>query len=64
MFKVDNLGTFYLNAAVVPRYKKDEEGKTLVNFSWVEFCDNKLTYIAQRWYSISGKMENEEILFH
>ena len=64
MLKIDNGGTFFLNAAIVPRYKKDNAGRTLINFSWVEFCDNELTYIAQRWYSISGELESEEMLFN
>ena len=64
MLKIDNAGTYYLNAAIVPRYKRDIEGKTLVNFTWVEFSDKKLSYIAQRWYSLCEKLENEEILFN
>ncbi len=63
MLKIDNGGTFYLNTAIVPRYKNNDEGKTLVNFSWVEFIDNELSYISQRWYSISGELEREKILF-
>ena len=63
MLKIDNEGTFFLNAAIVPRYKKDNAGRTLINFSWVEFCNNELNYIAQRWYSISGELESEELLF-
>ena len=64
MLKIDNEGTFYLNAAIVPRYKKDTKGNTLVNFSWVEFSDNKLIYIGQRWYSIYGQLVKEEKLFN
>ena len=64
MLKIDNEGTFYLNAAIVPRYKKDTKGNTLINFSWVEFSDNKLIYIAQRWYSLYGQLVKEEILFN
>ena len=64
MLKIDNEGTFYLNAAIVPRYKKDAKGNTLINFSWVEFSDNKLIYIAQRWYSLYGQLVKEEILFN
>ena len=63
MLEIDNGGTFYLNAAIVPRYEKNEEGKMLINFSWVEFTDNNLSYISYRWYSIAGKIEKEEILF-
>ena len=63
MLEIDNGGTFYLNAAIVPRYEKNEEGKMLINFSWVEFTDNKLSYISQRWYSIAGEIAKEEILF-
>ena len=37
MFKIDNKGTIYFNTAVVPRYKTDEDGKLLINFSWIEF---------------------------
>ena len=63
MLEIDNGGTFYLNAAIVPRYEKNEEGKMLINFSWVEFTDNKLSYISHRWYSIAGEIAKEEILF-
>jgi uncharacterized protein (TIGR04168 family) len=63
MFKIDKEGTAYLNSAIVPRYKNNLEGKLLVNFSWVEFVDNKISNISQRWYSEAGEISEEEIFF-
>ena len=63
MFKIDNEGTAYLNSAIVPRYKYSADEELLVNFSWVEFVDNKISHISQRWYSESGEICEEEILF-
>ena len=63
MFKIDKEGTAYLNSAIVPRYKNNIEGELLVNFSWVEFVDNKVSHISQRWYSEAGDICEEEILF-
>ena len=63
MFKVDNKGTAYLNTAVVPRYKNNEEGKLFINFSWVEFEENKLKHVSHRWYSESGEICEEEKLY-
>jgi len=63
MFLIDKRGTAYLNSAVVPRYKKNEEGEIFINFSWVEFQNKKLSHISQRWYNNSGDMVSENILF-
>jgi len=63
MFKMDNKGTFYLNSAIVPRYKNNLKGELLVNFTWVEFTFNKLSHISHRWYSVLGEICEEEILF-
>jgi len=63
MFKVDNKGTAYLNAAVVPRYKTNEDGKLFINFSWVEFEEKKLKHVSHRWYSETGKLCEEEKFF-
>jgi uncharacterized protein (TIGR04168 family) len=63
MFKIDKEGTAYLNSAIVPRYKKNIEGELLVNFSWVEFVDSEISHISHRWYSESGEISEEEILF-
>ena len=63
MFKIDKEGTVYLNSAIVPRYKNNLEGELLVNFSWVEFVDNEISHISSRWYSESGEICEEEILF-
>ena len=63
MFKIDNKGTAYLNTAVVPRYKKDVEGKLLINFSWVEFEEKKLKQVFHRWYSESGEIYEEDKFF-
>ena len=48
MFTIDKEGTAYLNSAIVPRYKNNIEGDLLVNFSWVEFVDNKLSHISNK----------------
>ena len=63
MFQIDKEGTAYLNSAIVPRYKTNTKGELLVNFSWVEFIDNKLNHISHRWYSELGEICEEEILF-
>ncbi len=63
MFLRDKTGTAYLNAAIVPRYKKNEQGVIYVNFSWVEFENRVLRHVSQRWYSPSGLIESENILF-
>ena len=63
MFKIDKKGTAYLNSAIVPRYKSNESGQLLVNFSWVEFAESKLSHISQRWYSETGSLCEEKILF-
>ena len=47
----------------MPRYKNNVEGELLVNFSWVEFVDNEISHISSRWYSKSGEICEEEILF-
>ena len=63
MFKIDKEGTAYLNSAIVPRYKTNTKGEILVNFSWVEFEENKLKHVSHRWYSVLGEKCEEEILF-
>ena len=63
MFKFDKEGTAYLNTAIVPRYKTNTKGELFVNFSWVEFIDNKLTHVSHRWYSVLGEICEEEIFF-
>ena len=63
MFVLDKRGTAYLNCAVVPRYKKIGNDQIIINFSWIEFQDNKLTYISQRWYTELGDIFCEDILF-
>ena len=63
MFVRDNKGTVYLNTAVVPRYKKNNVGELLINFSWVVFEEMKLKYVSQRWYGDLGEIVEEEIFF-
>ena len=52
-----------MNSAIVPRYKKNIEGELLVNFSWIEFVDSEISHIYHIWYSETGKISEEEILF-
>ena len=63
MIQFDKNGTAYLNAAVVPRYKFYNDKNLTINFSWVEFIENKLIHISHRWYSEDGELKEEEILF-
>jgi len=63
MIEIDNKGTAYLNTAVVPRYKTNKDGTLLINFSWVEFKNNKLENIFQRWYSNDGRIKKEDVLY-
>ena len=63
MFKVDSKETIYFNTAVVPRYKTDEDGKLLINFSWIEFEKKELRHVSHRWYSESGEIHEEDKFF-
>jgi len=63
MFKIDSKGTIYFNTAVVPRYKTDEDGKLLINFSWIEFEKKGLSHVSHRWYSESGEIREEDKFF-
>ena len=62
MFQIDRNGTAYLNSAIVPRFKYSKQGKSLSNFSWVEFEDGKLKHISHRWYYDDGKLKEQQIL--
>ena len=62
-FKIDSKGTIYFNTAVVPRYKTDEDGKLLINFSWIEFENKELRHVTHRWYSVLGEICAEERFF-
>ena len=61
-FTVDRWGTAYLNAACVPRRRKDSDGKNLFHFSWVEFMNRHLIYVAHRWYLHDASIASEEVL--
>ena len=63
MFKIDSKGTIYFNTAVVPRYKTDEDGKSLINFSCIEFENKELRHVSHRWYSESGVIREEDKFF-
>ena len=63
MFMFDKRGTAYLNAAVVPRYSTGNDDQILTTFSWVEFNNQKLTLISQRWYSDLGSLYQEKKLY-
>ena len=63
MFITDKKGTSYLNAAIVPRYKRNLNGEIAINFTWVEFNNKKLSLVSQRWYSNDGNLEKENILY-
>tara|TARA_B100000963_G_scaffold152832_1_gene133126 strand:+ start:277 stop:1023 length:747 start_codon:yes stop_codon:yes gene_type:complete len=63
MFLIDKRGTAYLNCAVVPRYLKNEKGRVLITFSWIEFENSKLSNISQRWYDELGELISEDKLY-
>ena len=63
MFKIDRKGTIYFKTAVVPRYKTNEDGKSLINFSWIEFEKKELRNVSHRWYSESGEIREEDKFF-
>ncbi len=63
MFLLDRRGTAYLNCAVVPRYKRNEYGEIIINFSWIEFENKKLSHISERWYSEAGFLVDKNIIF-
>ncbi len=62
-FCKDNLGTFYLNAASVPRRTLDNNGEIITHFSWLEFIDKKLEYVCHRWYYCDSIIAKEVVLF-
>ncbi len=61
-FAKDHWGTFYLNAASVPRHVKDPLSNDLIHFSWVEFMNRHLIYVAHRWYLHDASIASEEVL--
>ena len=61
-FVRDAWGIPYLNAACVPRRGQDEKMRNLSHFSWVEFTDNKLSYVGHRWYLKDGSLVYQEKL--
>ncbi len=63
LFFIDKKGTAYLNAAIVPRYKKNKEDNLIINFSWIIFKNGKIKEISQRWYTEEGVLDDSEILF-
>ena len=63
MFKIDSKGTIYFNTAVVPRYKTGDNGKLLINFSWVEIEKKQIRHISHRWYSESGEICEQNRFF-
>ena len=62
-FLKDRWGTVYLNAASVPRFVEDQAGNTLRHFSWVEFVNGNLNYVAHKWFRRDASVASEMILF-
>ena len=63
----DRAGTFYINAACVPRHGRDAQGRELRHFSWVELeADGQggaeLLQASHRWYGLEGDLLYEEVL--
>ncbi len=62
-FFEDVWGTYYLNAACVPRRGIDSLGRNLSHLSWVEFRNSKLSFAAHRWYLPDASIAYEQTLF-
>ena len=43
---------------------KDLEGNILCHFSWIEFVDDHLKYVAHRWFRNDGSIAKEQILLN
>ena len=59
----DCWGTFYLNAACVPRAGRDKNGRKVFHFSWVEFFNRRVDLVAHRWFFEDSSIAYEELLF-
>ena len=55
--------TLYLNAASVPRIKKDERGDRLYNFSLVTLTHGRVTQAKSVWINEDMAIQQEEILY-
>ncbi len=62
-FVRDRAGTAYLNAACVPRHSRDQAGRALRHFSWVELQDGALLVASHRWYGLDGRLLYQERLW-
>lgn len=63
----DRQGTVYLNAAFVPRHGRDQEGRELRHFSWVELVPDgrggaQVLLASHRWYGLAGQLLYEDVV--
>ena len=63
-FVKDTCGTYYLNAASVPRRGMDDFGNEVCHFSWVEFSECQLVYVSHRWYDDDFSLVYEQQLLN
>ena len=61
-FAKDIWGTYYLNAAFVPRRGKDSLGHEICHLAWVDFHKNNIKNIYHRWYDNDGNILYQENL--
>ena len=55
-------GTAFVNAACVPRSGVNDQGETLLHWSWAEFSGPRLTALSHRWYRADGTLAYQERL--
>ncbi|XP_074307127.1 uncharacterized protein LOC141642272 isoform X2 [Silene latifolia] len=65
MISIGSDGTIYLNAAIVPRVKPLDLGKSRA-FTVVDFKDGRVTKVVETWVLVVGDetFKEEHILFH
>ncbi|XP_074302359.1 uncharacterized protein LOC141633912 [Silene latifolia] len=65
MISIGSDNTIYLNAAIVPRVKPLDLGKSRA-FTVVDFMDSRVTKVVETWVLVVGEgtFKEEHILFH
>ncbi len=62
-FLMDCHNTAYLNAAMVPRHGRDEQGRPLRHFAMVHLEGHRLLWAAQCWFDPEAILRRQECLY-
>ena len=62
-FLLDRHNTAYLNAALVPRHGRDEQGRPLRHFAMAHLEGNQLLWAAQCWFDGEATLRRQECLY-